>query len=200
LPCRRHILPLLLGLGSNIDRGDVLNRALPCIRIAAVLAAVAIVAAGCTAANNAASSQTSGQQATNQSEQPYKTSYGLTNEGPTTDLYTEFFGPRQPPPAPTPVVATTQPAESVTTQPIAPVQQAATPARPAPNQATATTATNRTPQPISPQPPPVVVAQQPASPPPPQEPDVPTAYGITANGPTTDLYTAIFGPRRSDGQ
>jgi hypothetical protein len=46
----------------------------------------------------------------------------------------------------------------------------------------------------------VQVAQQPAPPSPPPEPDVPTAYGITANGPTTDLYTAIFGPRRSDGQ
>jgi hypothetical protein len=43
----------------------------------------------------------------------------------------------------------------------------------------------------------VQVAQQPTPPP---EPDVPTAYGITANGPTTDLYTAIFGPRHSDGQ
>jgi hypothetical protein len=63
-------------------------------------------------------------------------------------------------------------------------------------------ASSRAPQPAygqSPaaQPAPVQVAQQPAPPP---EPDVPTAYGITANGPTTDLYTAIFGPRHSDGQ
>jgi hypothetical protein len=47
---------------------------------------------------------------------------------------------------------------------------------------------------------PVQVAQQPAPPAPPPEPDVPTMYGITGNGPTTDLYTEIFGPRHSNGQ
>jgi hypothetical protein len=31
---------------------------------------------------------------------------------------------------------------------------------------------------------------------PPPEPDIPVAYGITANGPTTDLF--MFGPRRRD--
>jgi hypothetical protein len=62
-----------------------------------------------------------------------------------------------------------------------------------------TATASRTPQP-APSPAPVQVAQQPAPPPPPQEPDVPTAYGIPANGPTTDLYTAIFGPRRSNSQ
>jgi hypothetical protein len=46
----------------------------------------------------------------------------------------------------------------------------------------------------------VQVAQQPAPPAPPPEPDVPTAYGIPSSGTTTDLYTAIFGPRRSSGQ
>ena len=35
---------------------------------------------------------------------------------------------------------------------------------------------------------------------PPAEPDIPVAYGITANGPTTDLVTELFGPRRRDGQ
>jgi hypothetical protein len=44
----------------------------------------------------------------------------------------------------------------------------------------------------------VQVAQQPPAPPP--EPDVPTAYGIPSSGNTTDLYTAIFGPRKSSGQ
>jgi hypothetical protein len=51
-----------------------------------------------------------------------------------------------------------------------------------------------------PSPAPVAVAQQPPAPKAEAEPDVPTAYGITANGPTTDLFTELFGPRRRDGQ
>jgi hypothetical protein len=185
-----------------------LNRVLPCIRVAIALTAIAVVACGCAGGNNAASSQASAQ-----GEQPYKTMYGITSEGTTTDLYTEVFGPRQSP-APATNVAAAQPVQSVTTQsvtsqPIAPVQQGATAARPGqataattPNRQSQTSASNRAPQPAygqppAAQPPPVQVAQQPAPPP---EPDVPTAYGITANGPTTDLYTAIFGPRRSDSQ
>jgi hypothetical protein len=173
--------------------------ALPCIRVAIALTALAVVASGCAAANNATSSQASAQ-----GEQPYKTMYGITSEGTTTDLYTEMFGPRQAP-APATNVAAAQPVttQSVTSQPIAPVQQSAMATRPGqamttpgrPNQAQ-TSAAYRTPQPPAAQP--AQVAQQPAPPPP--EPDVPTAYGITANGPTTDVYTAIFGPRRSDSQ
>jgi hypothetical protein len=182
------------------------NRALPCIRVAIALTALAVVASGCAAANNATSSQ-----ASTQGEQPYKTMYGISSEGTSTDLYTEMFGPRQGP-APATNVAAAQPAQSVTTQsvtsqPIAPVQQQNATATSAtrPGQATTspirqsqTAASSRTPQLPASQPAPVQVAQQPAPPPP--EPDVPTAYGITANGPTTDLYTAIFGPRRSDSQ
>lgn len=187
-----------------------MNRALSCIRSGAALAAVAIAVAGCAAANNATSAQASAQ-----GEQPYKTMYGLSSDGPTTDLYTEFFGPRQPAPAPATNVASAQPVQPVTAQPLTPVQQgqqyqaAARPGQTAsttipgrPNQAQAT-ATGRASQPGNGQQPPVQpvqVAQQPAPPAPPPEPDVPTAYGITANGPTTDLYTEIFGPRRSNGQ
>jgi hypothetical protein len=168
-----------------------LNRALSRIRIATALAVVAIAAAGCTAANNATSSQ-----ASNQGGQPYKTMYGLTSEGPTTDLYTEFFGPRQPPPAAATSMATVEPTQPVTAQPITAVQPTATTARPArPGQAAPATAANRTPQAVPQATPPVQVAQQPAPAPAPQEPDVPTVYGITANGPTTDLYTALFGRR-----
>jgi hypothetical protein len=170
------------------------------------LAAVAMAVAGCAAANNATSSQAQG-------EQPYKTMYGMSSDGPTTDLYTELFGPRQPAPAPATNVAAAQPVQTVTAEPLAPPpQQGATIARagqattapPPPyrsNQAQ-TSATNRAPQPAyaPPPAPPVQVAQQPApAPAPPPEPDVPTAYGITANGPTTDLYTMIFGSKR-DGQ
>jgi hypothetical protein len=178
-----------------------LNCALPCIRIAVALAAVAVVASGCAAANNTASSQASGQ-----GEQPYKTAYGLSSAGTTTDLYTEIFGPSQPPPAPATNVASAQPVQPLTAQPISPAQQGTTAARPgqtatATNRQNQSTAANRAPQPAYGQPAPiqpVQVAQQPAPPQPPPEPDVPTAYGITANGPTTDLYTAIFG--RRDGQ
>ena len=125
----------------------------------------------------------------------------MTSDGPTTDLYTEIFGPRQPAPATN--VAAAQPVQPVAAQPITPVQQSAAAARPG-QTATATsrqgqtTAASRAPQPAYGQPAavqPVQVAQQPAPPPPPPEPDTPAAYGITANGPTTDLYTEIFGPR-----
>jgi hypothetical protein len=182
--------------------GNILNHALSCIRTASVLAVVAIAVAGCAAANNATSAQASAQ-----GEQPYKTMYGVASDGPTTDLYTELFGPRQPPPAPATNVAAAQPVQPVTAQPITPAQQNTAVARPGQTAAATTsnrqgqsTAANRAPQPAYGQPAPVQVAQQPAPPQPPQEPDVPVAYGITTNGPTTDLYTAIFGSKRSDGQ
>jgi hypothetical protein len=168
-----------------------LSRALSCIRVTIALAAVAVIAAGCAGANNATSAQ-----ASNQGEQPYKTMYGITSEGTTTDLYTEWFGPSQPAPSAT-TVATAQPGQPVTSQPIAPAQQNA--AAPSPARRGQATAASRTPQPAL-QPAPVQVAQQPAPPAPPPEPDVPTAYGIPSSGTTTDLYTAIFGPRRSSGQ
>jgi hypothetical protein len=158
-----------------------------CIRTAAALSVVAIVAAGCAAANNATSAQ-----ASNQGEQPYRTMYGISSEGTTTDLYTEIFGPRQPPP--TTNVAAAQPV-----QPVA-AQQVATRSGPGASGPSQVIASYRAPQPATAQPAPgqpagVQVAQQPAPP----EPDVPTAYGITANGPSTDLYHMIFGSKR-DGQ
>jgi len=179
--------------------GNILNRALSCIRTATALAAVAVVAAGCAVANNATSSQASAQ-----GEQPQRTMYGISSEGTTTDVYTEIFGPRQPPPAPASNVASAQPVQPLTAQPISPAQQGTTAARPgqaatATNRQNQSTAANRAPQPAYGQPAPiqpVQVAQQPAPPQPPPAPDVPTAYGITANGPTTDLYTEIFGPKR----
>ncbi|HET7889327.1 MAG TPA: hypothetical protein VFL62_24115 [Bradyrhizobium sp.] len=170
-----------------------MSRALCRIRVAFALAAIAVAAAGCTAANNATSAQASAQ-----SEQPYKTMYGITSEGTTTDLYTEFFGSRQTQPAPATTVATAQPVPPVDAQPAAPVQPNAV--GPSPARSGRTTPASRAPQPAAPQPAPVQVAQQPAPPAPPPEPDAPTAYGIPSGGHTTDLYTAIFGPRRNDGQ
>jgi len=158
-----------------------------CIRTAAALSVVAITAAGCAAANNATSAQASSQR-----EQPYRTMYGISSDGTTTDLYTEIFGPRQPPPATN--IAAAQPVQPAAVQPVTTVRSG--PGASGPSQVIAS---YRAPQPATTQSAPVQpagtqVAQQPAPPP---EPDVPTAYGITANGPTTDLFTELFGKRSS---
>ena len=171
-----------------------MNRSLSCIRATTALAAVAIIVAGCAAANNATSSQ-----GASQGEQPYKTSYGFSSDGPTTDLYTELFGSSRRDDKnaaqPATAAAATQPVQPVTlsaaTQPTHPAT--ATPQN-KPGVASAST------RQVQPAPAPLEVAQQAAPPQPPPEPDVPAAYGITANGPTTDLYTELFGPRRRDGQ
>lgn len=184
-----------------------MSRSLSCIRAATVLCAVAIVVGGCAGAvNNTASSQ---------GEQPYKTMYGISSEGTTTDLYTEFFGPRKPATPPEAATAAVQPVQQpattvAATQPGQPAPAlAATQPTQVPNSATtrqaksaaSTSTAGRQVQPAPAAPPaPVVVAQQPPPPEAPPEPDVPTAYGITANGPTTDLFTQLFGPRKRDGQ
>jgi hypothetical protein len=178
-------------------RGIVLSRLLSCSQATIALAAVAILVAGCAGANNTTLSQ---------GEPAYKTMYGITSEGTTTDLYTEFFGPRKPAAAPETATAAAQPATAPTASQQGTTAAAATP----PAQAATTSAakgqtkpavagTSRQVQP-APVPAPVAVAQQPPAPQAPPEPDVPAAYGITANGPTTDLFTELFGPRRRDGQ
>ena len=72
--------------------GIVLNRSSRCIRIAVVLGAMSIMVAGCADSRmgNATSNTTTGAQASG--ETPYHTAYGITSDGPTTDLYTELFG------------------------------------------------------------------------------------------------------------
>jgi hypothetical protein len=186
-----------------IGQGVVLSRSLSCIRVTTALAAAAIILGGCAVANNATSSQ-----ADNQSEQPFKTAYGISSDGPTTDLYTELFGPRRrdDQTVPATAAAAAQPAQPApmvaATQPVQPAAAPASSIRPT----TATASTRQSKPAIAstrqaqPAPAPVEVAQQAAPPQPPPEPDVPTAYGITANGPTTDLFTELFGPRRRDGQ
>lgn len=182
-----------------------MNRLLRCIRAVPVLAAVAIVIAGCAdsrmSATNAPSNANA--QASNevsQGERSYKTGYGFSSDGPTTDLYTEIFGSggrddRNAAPAGVP-----QPVEPVVAstaiQPVQPTTAAG--AKPKVQRATASAANRQ----VQPAPAPVTaqVAQPPAAPQPPPEPDTPAAYGITSNGPTTDLYTELFGPRRRDGQ
>jgi hypothetical protein len=180
-------------------RGIVLSRLLSCSHATIALATVAIVVAGCAGANNNTT-------ASQGEQQPYKTMYGITSEGTTTDLYTEFFGPRKPAAAPETATATAQPVTAPTasqqgaTAPIPPAQAATTSAAKGQTKpAAAGTSRQVQPAPV-PAPAPVAVAQQPPAPQAQPEPDVPTAYGITANGPTTDLFTELFGPRRRDGQ
>jgi hypothetical protein len=178
-----------------IGQGVTLNRSSPSIRHTVALAAVAILVAGCAdsrlAANNAA----------NQSEQPYSAGYGLSSAGTTTDLYTEFFGSSRRDDKNAAQAAATASASPPQVQPV----QAA----PQPIQPTTASAATKRGQPatasaptrlVQPAPAATEVAQQPAAPQASPEPDVPVAYGITANGPTTDLYTELFGPRRRDGQ
>ena len=176
-------------------RGIVLSRLLSCSQATIALTAVAIVVTGCAGANNTTSSQ---------GEQAYKTMYGITSEGTTTDLFTEFFGPRKPAAAPETATAAAQPV----TSPTANEQGATAAGATQPAQAATTSAAKGQTKPtvagtsrqVQPAPAPVAVAQQPPAPQAQPEPDVPAAYGITANGPTTDLFTELFGPRRRDGQ
>ena len=64
----------------------------------AVLPAIAIMIAGCAdsrlaATNDGVGAQASGESTPAQRSTPYQTGYGLTSDGPTTDLYTELFRP-----------------------------------------------------------------------------------------------------------
>jgi hypothetical protein len=174
-----------------------------------MLTAVAITIAGCADSRVAGTnpSNASAQAASDQGEQSYKTGYGFTSDGPTTDLYTELFGSSRrdaaPPAAPQPVEPV------VASTPIQPVPPATTPAAKQKAQRATATATNRqvqpanatvATQPVQPAPVTAQAVQPPPQPQAPAEADTPTAYGITSNGPTTDLYTALFGSRRRDGQ
>jgi len=145
------------------------------------LAAIAIMAAGCAdsrmAASNAASSPGAGAQASS-------AGYGISSDGPTTDLYTELFrsNKRDDKSAPAPVAGTVQqnqpPSVSAT------VQQN----QPAPLPAAT--------QPDQPARAPGITRQEAAAPEGP--PPTATVYGMSSDGPTTDLYTELFGPRRRE--
>jgi hypothetical protein len=163
----------------------MLSRLLSCIRATIALAAIATVVAGCAVANNTASSQ---------GEQPYQTGYGLSSAGTTTDLYTELFGARKPAAAPATTAAAAEPIQP------APAPQPAQPTTTAAGRPAKPSTVSAAPRQVQPAPAPVEVAQEPATPQAPPEPDVPVSYGITANGPTTDLYTELFGPKRPNGQ
>ena len=177
-----------------------MNRSSRCTRITVVLAA-AITIAGCADSRLAANDASPGAQPPPEPDTP--AAYGITSNGPTTDLFTELFGSSQRDNGnATAPAATAQPAQPVTAA--VPPQQAQPATASATNkqgQRTTASAANRQVQPAPAPLPTTQVAQQPvAAPQPPPEPDTPAAYGITSNGPTTDLFTELFGPRRRDGQ
>ena len=144
----------------------ILKHPLRCIPVVVVFAGLAIVVAGCSdarvAANNAASNNGQVQQSS------YQVGYGLTSEGPTTDLYHELKGSLQRPERP-PQAAATATVQQGTSAGVSGQQVA-----------------NSNPG----------VTQQPTQPAgPPREEPTATVYGMSSDGPTTDLYTALFGPR-----
>jgi hypothetical protein len=164
------------------------NRSFCCIRVMAALAAIAINVAGCAdsrlAANNAATSASS---VTAQAQPPspgYQTGYGVSSNGFTTDLYTEMFGSNQ-------RDDKTAPSNEKSASATAPSANASGTASPA----TVVSA----PVPSNPvqqaQPAQVSGVRQEASA---AEASHPTAYGIPSDGPTTDLFTELFGPRRRE--
>jgi hypothetical protein len=158
----------------------ILKHALRHWPVIIVFAGVAIVAAGCSdsrmAANNAASNN--GQNNGQLQQSRYQAGYGLSSEGPTTDLYTELKGSLQRPERP---------------QATGPVQQAA---GTVPQAAPSGTVQQETPasgngQQVADSRPAAV--QQPAAPP--REEPTATVYGMSSDGPTTDVYTTLFGSR-----
>jgi hypothetical protein len=136
--------------------------------------------AGCADSRMAASNATSGAGAQASSENtqarrpaPYQAGYGLSSDGPTTDLYTELFrsNPQEDKNAPAN-------APAPATAPSGTVQQG----QPA-------LASNATRQESA------AAQAQPASAAAQAQPATATVYGLSSNGTTTDLYTELFGPR-----
>jgi hypothetical protein len=147
-----------------------------------VLPALAGTVAGCADshfASSNASMQTSSDTGRTQREPPVQVGYGMTSDGPTTDLYTELFRPKRDEAAAPAAVAQGQPAGGAPGT--AAQGQLATGAPGAVAQNQPAMASNAVP---------------PARAAPPAEAATPTAFGISSNGPTTDLYTELFGRNR----
>jgi len=133
--------------------------------------------AGCADSRLAATNAGTGAQVSSDRQAAYQTGYGLSSDGPTTDLYTELFGAKArsdqnapvPLPAPAPIGAAPQ-VQTAAAQPV-------TAASVAPQ-----------PEPAAPQAAPVAEAASANA----------TVYGIPSNGPTTDLYTELFRSKRPE--
>jgi hypothetical protein len=143
-----------------------------------VLPALAGTLAGCADshfASSNASMQTSSDTGRTQREPPVQVGYGMTSDGPTTDLYSEIFRPKRD-------EAPAAPAAVAQGQPVAGTPGTVAQGRPATGSAVAQN------QPA------MASNAVPAAPP--AEAATPTAFGISSNGPTTDLYTELFGRNR----
>jgi hypothetical protein len=143
----------------------VLKHSLRCMPVIVVLAGLALVAAGCSDARMAANNAAS----SGGDDQPmgYRTGYGTRSDGYTSDVYTELKGSLQRAERPrAPASGPGQQGQPATADSAGGQQVAASGSG---------------------------VVQQPAGPPP--EQPTTTAYGISSDGPTTDVYTAFFGPR-----
>jgi hypothetical protein len=140
-----------------------------CIPVIVVFAGLAMVTAGCSdmrmAANNSDEAQSAGE----------RTGYGTRGGGYTTDVYTELKGSLQRAPR----------QQTAATGPV-PVQQG----QPATSAGGGGQAGVNGQQVAASGP---AVVERPAGPPP--EDPTPTAYGISSDGPTTDVSTWLFGPR-----
>src|SRR5215469_4058452 len=105
-PCGRHTLASMLAQERWLVPEIIVKHSLRHSPAIVVFAGLAIVAAGCAdsrlAANNAVSNSAPAQPT------GYQTGYGLTSDGPTTDLYHEFKHTLEPPERP-PVAAAAQP-------------------------------------------------------------------------------------------
>jgi hypothetical protein len=138
----------------------ILKHSMRHIAVIVVFASLAVVAAGCADSRMAAKDAAANNGGIQQSN--YQVGYGLSNDGPTTDLYTELKGSLQ---------------RAERPQAAGSVQQGTTTAG-ANGQQVADTA------------PSVVQPPGPAH----VEPST-SVYGISSDGPTTDVYTALFGSR-----
>jgi hypothetical protein len=134
--------------------------------------------AGCADSRLAATNANvgTGAQVSSDRQAAYQTGYGLSSDGPTTDLYTELFGAKarsdQNAPAPLPAPAPIGAAPQVQTAAAQPV----------------TAASVVPPEPAAPQAAPVAETASANA----------TVYGIPSNGPTTDLYTELFRSKRPE--
>jgi hypothetical protein len=134
--------------------------------------------AGCADSRIAgANAQASSENGRTQRPAPVQTGYGLSSDGPTTDLYTELFRSKDAPTAPS--SATVAQGQPSTASPVAVAQGQSTTASPAAvPQGRPATAAN-------------AAQQMPAAP----QAATATVYGMSSDGPTTDLYTELFGAR-----
>jgi hypothetical protein len=151
------------------------------IRVVIVLPALASMVAGCADSRIAgANAQASSENGRTQRPAPVQTGYGLSSDGPTTDLYTELFRSKDAPAtAASGAVAQGQPSTMSSPVTVAQSQPIAAPPAAVSQGQPAIAANAAQPMPAAPQAPPATA----------------TVYGMSSDGPTTDLYTELFGAR-----